>query len=201
MNCPSRPQIKDLKATGNILWLGLKAGRFRSCVSCAGFSVLNDVKCNLGKFVSLSCLRICSPKAKPPWLHAREFQFAPVIWYNDFRRSKYRLGLKSKCNPWGRLPRNDRMLSLSLRIGLHTGPVVAGVIGTRKFSYDLWGDTVNIANRIEAACPKDCILISTQAGILIAESHCTKSQGQIEIRGHEAREVLLLVSKCVDNSN
>ena len=47
-----------------------------------------------------------------------------------------------------------------IRVGLHTGPIVAGVIGTRRFAYDVWGDTVNIAARMEAASEPNRVLVS-----------------------------------------
>ena len=56
-------------------------------------------------------------------------------------------------------PANRR---LRVRIGIHTGPVVAGVIGRHKFSYDVWGDTVNVASRLEAHGVADRIQVSQE---------------------------------------
>src|SRR5215468_8926546 len=48
-----------------------------------------------------------------------------------------------------------------IRVGIHTGPVMAGVIGTHRFAYDVWGDTVNIASRVESASKAGCVLVSS----------------------------------------
>jgi adenylate cyclase len=53
-----------------------------------------------------------------------------------------------------------RLTPWHLRIGIHTGPLIAGVVGSSKFSYDIWGDTVNIAARMEAGCQTGAITVS-----------------------------------------
>jgi class 3 adenylate cyclase len=55
---------------------------------------------------------------------------------------------------------NDSGIDLKVRIGIHTGPVVGGVIGSNRMSYDYWGDTMNIASRLQGAAPPNGIAVS-----------------------------------------
>jgi class 3 adenylate cyclase len=72
---------------------------------------------------------------------------------------------------------------LVLRIGLHTGPVVAGVIGTSKFTYDLWGDTVNTASRMESHGVPGRIHVSDELRAALGEGWRLEERGVIEVKG------------------
>lgn len=88
--------------------------------------------------------------------------------------------------------RAERGLDLKLRIGVHSGAVIAGVIGEQKFSYDLWGDTVNVASRMESGGLPDRIQISVETREQLPERYRTTARGEIELKGHQARRAFLL---------
>ncbi len=73
--------------------------------------------------------------------------------------------------------------ALSIRIGISSGPVVAGVVGTKKFFYDVWGDTVNVASRMESAGEPGRIQVSEAAYVLLKDKFDFESRGEIEIKG------------------
>ena len=70
-----------------------------------------------------------------------------------------------------------------VRIGVHTGPVVAGVIGTSKISYDLWGDTVNVASRMESNGVTGYVQISEATRAAIGDAFELEARGPMNIKG------------------
>ena len=68
------------------------------------------------------------------------------------------------------------------RIGIHTGPVVAGVVGVKKFAYDIWGDTVNTAARVEANCQPGKVNISETTYKLIKYAFECTHRGKVEAK-------------------
>ncbi len=70
-----------------------------------------------------------------------------------------------------------------IRIGVHTGPVVAGIVGIKKFQYDIWGDTVNTASRMETFGEEGKVNISESTYALVKEHFTCTSRGPIEVKG------------------
>jgi adenylate cyclase len=83
--------------------------------------------------------------------------------------------------------------NLQMRIGISSGPVVAGVIGTSKFAYDIWGDPVNMASRMEKNGLPGMIQVSEFTYNLIKDKHVFESRGLIQIKGKGKVNAYLLV--------
>ena len=84
---------------------------------------------------------------------------------------------------------------LSLRIGIDTGPVVAGVIGRRKFSYDLWGDTVNTASRMESTGTAGCIQVTERAYQRLRGCYRFERRGPVQVKGKGVLDTWFLVAR------
>jgi adenylate cyclase len=84
---------------------------------------------------------------------------------------------------------------LSVRVGINSGPVTAGIIGSHKFSYDLWGDTVNIASRMESGGVPGSIQVSEVTYELLKDEYLCEPRGVIPVKGRGDMETYLLVSR------
>lgn len=84
---------------------------------------------------------------------------------------------------------------LKLRVGIHSGPVVAGVIGQRKFSYDLWGDSVNTASRMESHGIADKIQVTQQVYEKLKNHYHLEYRGDIEIKGKDKMATYFLMNR------
>src|SRR5262249_52610745 len=84
-------------------------------------------------------------------------------------------------------------LPVQARIGIHTGPIVAGVIGTRKFVYDVWGDTVNTASRMESHSLPGRIQISRATREALRDGFKFEPRGTLDIKGKGLMETYFLI--------
>jgi adenylate cyclase len=91
--------------------------------------------------------------------------------------------------------RRETGIDIAIRIGIASGPVMAGVIGTHKFSYDVWGDTVNLASRLESRSVPGRILICPACRQRLEHAFTFESRGAIEIKGVGMQETFFVTGQ------
>ncbi|QNA44671.1 adenylate/guanylate cyclase domain-containing protein [Lacibacter sediminis] len=80
------------------------------------------------------------------------------------------------------LNKEDGLAHFEIRIGIHTGPVIAGIVGIKKWQYDIWGDTVNIASRMESAGMPGKVNCSESTMQIIRKHYVCEYRGEIEVK-------------------
>ncbi|MGB5357953.1 MAG: adenylate/guanylate cyclase domain-containing protein, partial [Eudoraea sp.] len=90
------------------------------------------------------------------------------------------------------LQASNNRIHFEIRIGIHTGPVVAGIVGDKKWQYDIWGDTVNIASRMESNSEPGKINISEATYELIRADFLCKYRGEIEVKNRGSLKMYFL---------
>jgi class 3 adenylate cyclase len=90
---------------------------------------------------------------------------------------------------------HENNTELSLRVGLNSGPVIAGVIGTSRFLYDIWGDTVNVASRMESYGIPGKTQVTEKTFDLLRDFFELEAREPIEIKGKGLMSTFLLLDE------
>jgi adenylate cyclase len=93
--------------------------------------------------------------------------------------------------------RKTRNFGFEVRIGIHSGPVIAGIVGTRKFAYDIWGDTVNIAARMESSGAPGRVNISEAAYQLVKGRFAFEPRGKVMAKNKGEMDMYFVVCRSV----
>jgi len=99
----------------------------------------------------------------------------------------------------GRRVAEERNVALAMRIGIASGPVLAGVIGAKRLIYDVWGDTVNLASRLEGQSQVNRILVSQLTQERLAGRYAMEPRGAVDIKGYGAVQAWFLVDRLGGN--
>jgi class 3 adenylate cyclase len=85
--------------------------------------------------------------------------------------------------------------SWHLRVGIHAGPVFAGLVGQSRFAYDVWGDTVNVASRLETTSEPGRIHVSAEVARALGDAYALEPRGLVDLKGKGRTETFFLVGR------
>ena len=88
-----------------------------------------------------------------------------------------------------------RRHGLQLHVGIATGPVIAGVIGSKRFVYDLWGDTVNVAFRLTGEAASGAIIVDRTTYRRIAQRYAFEDKREIKLKGKDVMDSYRLIDR------
>ncbi len=97
--------------------------------------------------------------------------------------------------------REDTGIDIQIRVGLHTGPAVAGVVGLKKFIYDVWGETVNTASRMESHGIPNRIQVLESTVHKLSSTHAFEKRGEVDVKGIGVRTTYFMNGRLAEGEN